>query len=63
MKTPPPPDTNRVKNKKKVIVKFQDMDDGNNVYQAKFRQNEGAEVIIHANLTTDVPDISKCLQT
>ena len=38
----------RLRNKKRVIVKFQDMDDRNNVYQAKFNQKEGAAgVIIH----------------
>ena len=42
----------RLRNKKRVIVKFQDMDDRNNVYQAKFNQKEGAAgVIIHENLT------------
>ena len=41
----------RLKNKKRVIVKFQDMDDRNNVYQAKFNQSEGAGVIVHENLT------------
>ena len=42
----------RLRNKNRVIVKFQDMDDRNNVYQAKFNQKEGAAgVIIHENLT------------
>ena len=41
----------RLRNKKRVIVKFQDMDDRNNVYQAKFNQTEGAGIIIHENLT------------
>ena len=41
----------RLKNKKRVIVKFQDMDDRNKVYQAKFNQTEGAGIIIHENLT------------
>ena len=31
----------RLRNKKRVIVKFQGMDDRNNVYQAKFKQTEG----------------------
>ena len=37
--------------KKRLLVKFQDMDDRNNVYQAKFNQSEGAGIIIHENLT------------
>ena len=41
----------RLRNKKRVIVKFQDMDDRNNVYQAKFNQTEAAGIIIHENLT------------
>ena len=41
----------RLRNKKRVIVKFQDMDDRDNVYQAKFKQTETAGVIIHENLT------------
>ena len=41
----------RLRNKKRVIVKFQDMDDRNNVYQAKFKQTESAGIIIHENLT------------
>ena len=41
----------RLRNKNRVIVKFQDMDDRNNVYQAKFNQSEGAGIIIHENLT------------
>lgn len=41
----------RLRNKKRVLVKFQDMDDRNNVYQAKFNQSEGAGIIIHENLT------------
>ena len=41
----------RLRNKKRVIVKFQDMDDRNNVYQAKFKQTEGAGITIHENLT------------
>ena len=41
----------RLRNRKRVIVKFQDMDDRNNVYQAKFKQTESAGIIIHENLT------------
>ena len=41
----------RLRNKKRVIVKFQDMDDRNNVYQSKFNQTDGAGIIIHENLT------------
>ena len=41
----------RLRNKKRVLVKFQDMDDRNNVYQAKFNQTEGAGIVIHENLT------------
>ena len=41
----------RLRNKKRVIIKFQDMDDRNNVYQARFNQTESAGVIIHENLT------------
>ena len=36
---------------KRVIVKVQDMDDRNNVYQAKFKQTEAAGIIVHENLT------------
>ena len=41
----------RLKNKKRVIVKFQDMQDREKVYQAKFNQAEGPGVIVHENLT------------
>ena len=39
----------RLRNKKRVIIKFQDMEDRNNVYQAKFNTESG--VIVHENLT------------
>ena len=41
----------RLRNKNRVIVKFQDMEDRNKVYQAKFKQTEGPGVIVHENLT------------
>lgn len=41
----------RLRNKSRMIVKFQDMEDRNKVYQAKFNQSEGAGIIIHENLT------------
>ena len=41
----------RLRNKKRVLVKFQDMDERNKVYQAKFNQSEGSGIIIHENLT------------
>jgi len=43
----------RLKNKKRLIIKFQDLDDREAVYQAKFDQNgEWAEkVAVHENLT------------
>ena len=43
----------RLKNKKRVLVKFQDMDDREAVYQARFEQAQdiNSKVIIHENLT------------
>ena len=43
----------RLKNKKRVLVKFQDMDDREAVYQARFDQPQDAKskVVIHENLT------------
>ena len=43
----------RLRNKKRVIVKFQDLDDKEAVYQAKFEQKgEWKEkVTVHENLT------------
>ena len=43
----------RLKNKKRVLVKFQDLEDREAVYQARFEQTQdpNAKVIIHENLT------------
>ena len=43
----------RLKNKRRVIVKFQDLDDREAVYEAKFGQTEqqGDKITIHENLT------------
>ena len=43
----------RLKNKKRVLVKFQDMEDREAVYQARFDQPHDAKnkVVIHENLT------------
>ena len=41
----------RLRNKKRVIVKFQDMEDRQNVYQSKFNQSQTSGIIIHENLT------------
>ena len=43
----------RLKNKKRVIVKFQDLDDREAVYQAKFEQTGdwNQKVTVHKNLT------------
>ena len=43
----------RLRNKKRVLIKFQDMDDREAVYQAKFNQkgDQKDKLIIHENLT------------
>ena len=43
----------RLRNKRRVIVKFQDLDDRDAVYQAKFEQGgePGEKITIHENLT------------
>ena len=43
----------RLKNKKRVLIKFQDMEDRDAVYQARFDQTQdpNSKVIIHENLT------------
>ena len=43
----------RLRNKKRVIVKFQDHDDREAVYQAKFEQDvqQGDKITVHENLT------------
>ena len=41
----------RLRNKNRVIVKFQDMDDRHKVYQSKFNMSQAAGVVIHENLT------------
>ena len=44
----------RLRNNRRVIIKFQDLDDRNAVYQAKFDQNnqgQGKRIVIHENLT------------
>ena len=42
----------RLKNKKRVLVKFQDMEDRDSVYQARFEQPQSTnKIIIHENLT------------
>ena len=44
----------RLRNNKRVIIKFQDLDDRNAVYESKFNQmsaGQGQRIIIHENLT------------
>ena len=41
----------RLKNRERVLVRFSDLEDRNDVYQAKFEQREGTHVIIHESLT------------
>ena len=41
----------RLRNKKRVIVKFQDADDRDAVYQAKFNQSGDKKITVHENLT------------
>ena len=43
----------RLKNKKRILVKFQDLSDRDAVYQARFQQEQSGDdrVIIHENLT------------
>ena len=42
----------RLKNKKRILVKFQDLSDRDAVYQARFEQEDSADrIIIHENLT------------
>ena len=44
----------RLRNNKRVIIKFQDLDDRNAVYDSKFNQNssdQGQRIVIHENLT------------
>ena len=43
----------RLKNKKRIIVKFQDMEDREAVYQARFEQTQDSQnkIIVHENLT------------
>ena len=41
----------RLRNKKRVIIKFQDADDRDAVYQAKFNQTGDAKITVHENLT------------
>lgn len=44
----------RLRNKKRIIIKFQDLDDRDAVYQAKFSQTGEAEdkITVHENLTS-----------
>ena len=41
----------RLRNRKRVLVKFHDMDDRQKVYQAKFHQADGPSILVHENLT------------
>lgn len=43
----------RLRNKKRVLIKFQDLDDRDAVYQAKFNQkgDQKEKILIHENLT------------
>ena len=44
----------RLRNNKRVIIKFQDLDDRNAVYESKFNQmgaGQGQRIVIHENLT------------
>lgn len=41
----------RLRNKKRVIIKFQDLDDREAVYQAKFNQKGEDKITVHENLT------------
>lgn len=53
----------RLRNKKRVIVKFQDMEDRDAVYQARFDQphDAGTKIIIHENLTEQRANMVKVL--
>ena len=52
----------RLRNKKRMLVKFQDLDDREAVYQARFEQaKESEKVIIHENLTEKRANMVKTL--
>ena len=53
----------RLRNKKRVLVKFQDMEDRDAVYQARFEQpqQDTNKVIIHENLTETRANMIKLL--
>ena len=53
----------RLRNKKRVLVKFQDMEDREAVYQARFEQQQdpNTKVIIHENLTESRANMIKQL--
>ena len=53
----------RLKNKKRVLVKFQDMEDRDAVYQARFDQAQDInnKVVIHENLTEPRANMIKLL--
>ena len=52
----------RLKNKKRVLVKFQDMEDREAVYQARFEQPQSNDkIIVHENLTETRANMVKSL--